>query len=117
MSSGDNTIISIEEFSRLDLRVAVVVDASRIPNTGLLRLKLDVGDLGERQVIAGIGKWYSPEDLIGKRVIVVANLKPKTIRGYVSQGMILAAGCDDGAEPVVLTIDNPEKAKPGSKVC
>ncbi|HWQ17084.1 MAG TPA: hypothetical protein VNL13_04535 [Sulfolobales archaeon] len=107
--------ITIDEFSKIDLRVGVVRSASRIEGTGLLRLVVDLGELGERQIVAGIGKWYEPEKLVGSRVIVVANLKPKTIRGYVSEGMILAAGCGKDEKPYVLTVDG--QPDPGSKVC
>lgn len=107
--------ITIDEFSKVDLRVGVVKSASRVEGTGLLRLIVDLGSLGERQIIAGIGKWYDPEKLIGSRVVVVANLKPKTIRGYISEGMILAAGCEKDERPYILTVDGDPQ--PGSKVC
>jgi len=107
--------ISIDEFSKVDLRVGVVKNASRIEGTGLIRLIVDLGPMGERQIIAGIGKWYEPEKLLGKRVVVVANLKPKTIRGYISEGMILAAGCGKDERPYILTIDGDPQA--GSKIC
>ncbi len=113
MSSGGK-YISIEEFSKIDLRVGVVEEAERIPGTRLLRLRVNIGN-EKRQIIAGLGEWYSPEELIGKRVIVVANLKPKRIRGYMSEGMLLAAGCEKGQVPRILTVD--EKAEPGWRVC
>jgi len=106
--------ITIEEFSKIDLRVGVVKSAERIPGTKLLRLIIDLGELGERQIIAGIGDVYSPESLVNRRLIVVANLKPKIIRGYVSQGMILAVDCSKG-KPRVLTVD--DEPGPGAKVC
>ncbi|MDT7888453.1 MAG: methionine--tRNA ligase [Desulfurococcales archaeon] len=108
-------VLTIDEFSKVDLRVGIVRNASRIEGTGLLRLIIDLGPLGERQIIAGIGRWYEPDKLIGKRVIVVANLKPKTIRGYISEGMILAAGCEKDERPLILTIDG--EPDPGTKVC
>jgi len=107
--------ISIDEFSRIDLRVGVVKSASRIEGTGLLRLIVDLGSMGERQVVAGIGRWYEPEMLLGRRVVVVANLAPKTIRGYISEGMILAAGCGKDERPFILTVDGEPQA--GSKIC
>jgi len=106
--------ITIEDFSKIDLRVGLVKHAERIPGTKLIRLIVDLGKLGERQIIAGIGDVYTPESLVNRRLIVVANLKPKVIRGYVSQGMILAAGCPKG-KPRVLTVDN--EPEPGTKVC
>ncbi len=89
-------LISIEEFQRLDLRVAVVQKAEAVKGADkLLRLEIDVG--GEkRQIVAGIAQHYAPEQLVGKRIIVVANLEPATIRGIESQGMLLAAEDDQG---------------------
>ena len=106
--------ITIEEFQKLDIRVGVVKSAERIEGTKLLKLIVDLGGQ-ERQIISGIAPWYSPEQLVGKKVIVLANLKPKKIRGYESQGMILAAGCEEGQRPFVLTVDGDAPA--GSKVC
>ncbi|MEM1640475.1 MAG: methionine--tRNA ligase subunit beta [Acidilobaceae archaeon] len=114
--SKDSGEVSIEEFSKLDLRVGKVVLAEAVPGSRkLLRLIVDIGGGEQRQVIAGIAKWYKPEDLIGKLVIVVANLKPKVMAGYVSQGMVLAAGCGPEDKPVLLTVDEP--VAPGSRVC
>ncbi len=108
--------IDYEEFARVDLRVGRVVKAERVPNSKkLLKLIVDLGS-EERQILAGLAKWYKPEDLEGKLVIVVANLKPKRMAGLVSQGMILAAPCDEKeGKPVILTVE--EEVKPGSKVC
>lgn len=114
--SGESEI-DIEFFRKLDLRIGVVKQAERIQGTGLLRLIIDLGDLGERQIIAGIAEIYQPEKLIGRKVVVVANLKPKKIRGFMSQGMILAAGCEEGAKPSLLSPDPLVEVKPGSKVC
>ncbi|MEM0373486.1 MAG: methionine--tRNA ligase subunit beta [Sulfolobaceae archaeon] len=110
--------ISIEEFQKIDLRVGIVKSAERIEGTRLLRLIVDLGDQ-QRQIIAGLGDYYSPEELLNKRVVVVANLKPKKIRGYESQGMILAGGCKEdeirGIKPKILTVDG--EIPPGTKVC
>jgi tRNA-binding protein len=106
--------ISIEEFARIDLRVGLVEKAEHIPGTRLLKLIVDLG--GEkRQIISGIAEYYKPEDLVGKKVVVVANLKPKKIRGYLSEGMILAAGCEKGQKPVLVTVG--EEAQPGWRIC
>ena len=104
--------ITIEEFARVDLRVAKVVEASAIEGADrLLRLVVDLG--GEtRQLVAGIKKTYAPETLVGKHVIVVANLKPAELRGVESRGMLLAASTDDG--PIVATFER--EVAPGSKV-
>lgn len=108
-----SSLISIEEFSRLDLRVGIVKDAIRIPGTRLVRMLVYLGSIGERQILAGIGDYYSPEDLKGKRIVVLVNIKPKKIRGYISEGMLLAAGC--GERPYLLLVDG--EAPPGSKIC
>ena len=114
MSREEKREITIDEFSRIDLRVGLVEKAERIPGTRLLRLIVDLG--GEkRQIISGIAEWYKPEDLVGKRVVVVANLKPKMIRGYLSEGMILAAGCEKGERPYLVTVEG--EARPGARVC
>ncbi len=104
--------ISIDEFQNLDLRVATILEAEKIPQADkILKLRVNVGD-EERQVVAGIAEHYAPEELIGKQVIVVVNLQPAKIRGIESQGMILAAA---GEENLVLaTLD--EQIAPGTRV-
>jgi tRNA-binding protein len=110
--------ISIDDFSKVELKVGLIKSAERIEGTRLLKLIVDLGG-EERQIISGIAEYYSPEQLIGKKVIVVANLKPKMIRGFESQGMILAAGCkedeDKGIKPTLLTVDGD--VPPGTRVC
>jgi len=101
--------ITIEQFSAVDLRVATVVRAESIPRAKKV-LKLEV-DLGQKRIIvAGIAEKYAPEDLVGKQVIVVANLKPAKLMGIVSNGMLLAAVDDSG--PVLATLDTP--VEPGT---
>jgi len=106
--------ISFEEFSKIDLRVATVTVAEPHPNADrLLRIVLDDGTPQPRQVCAGIKAWYDPASLVGRQVIIVANLAPRTLRGETSDGMILAATShdDDGAEDVVLLVlDQPVPA-------
>jgi methionyl-tRNA synthetase len=104
--------ISIEDFAKIDLRVARVVEASAIEGADrLLRLVVDLG--GEtRQLVAGIKKTYAPENLVGKHIVVVANLKPAQLRGVESRGMLLAASTDDG--PILATFE--KEVAPGSKV-
>jgi methionyl-tRNA synthetase len=106
--------ISIQDFAEIDLRVAEVKAVSEHPNADkLLILKVDVGEvIGEKQLVAGIKEHYDPEQLIGKKVIIVNNLAPAILRGEESQGMLLAAKDDNGV--VVLTTD--KDVKPGSKV-
>ena len=94
--------ISFDSFLQTELRVARVVEAARIEGTDrLLQLKLDVGELGPRQIVAGIAEAYEPEQLVGKKIVIVANLKPARIRGVESQGMLLAADLD--GRPIVAT--------------
>jgi methionyl-tRNA synthetase len=105
-------MINIEEFRKIELRVGVVKTAEAHPNADrLLVLKVDLGT-EERQIVAGIRAHYQPEELVGKQVVIVANLEPAMLRGVESQGMVLAAS--DGERVVVLS---PEKAVgPGAKV-
>jgi len=98
-------LITIDDFAKLELRTARVLEAEKVEGTDkLLKLKLDMG--GEiRQVVSGIAKYYAPDDLVGKTVILVANLKPVKLRGIESQGMILAAS--NASELSIATIDSP----------
>ncbi|HEY4241513.1 MAG TPA: methionine--tRNA ligase [Kofleriaceae bacterium] len=103
----------IEEFAKLDLRVGLVVAASAIPKAKkLLQLTIDLGEAQPRTIVSGIAEAYKPEALVGKRVIVVANLPPAVIRGVESQGMILAAG--EGAGLAVSAVD--QDVAPGTRV-
>ena len=84
-------IITYDEFKRMDLRVAQILEAERVPGaTKIFKLKVDIGT-EQRQMVAGIAETYAPEDLIGKKLIVIVNLKPAVIRGIESQAMLLAA--------------------------
>ena len=92
---ADGAEVTFDEFGKLDLRVARVLTAAPVPKAKkLLVLTVDVGESAPRQVVAGIAEAFRPEELIGRSVIFLANLKPATIRGVTSQGMILAAGAD-----------------------
>lgn len=96
-------LITIDDFAKVELRVARVLEAGPHPNAErLLRLKIDVGG-EERQLIAGIAAHYKPEDLVGRAIVVVANLKPAKLRGELSQGMLLAAS--DGERVSLLMPD------------
>ena len=100
-------MISIDDFKKVELRVAKVLEAGRVEGSDkLLKLKVDIGT-EQRQIIAGIGKSYQPEDLITKEIIIVANLEPRSLMGLESQGMLLAANDENG--PVILV---PEKETP-----
>ena len=96
--------ITLEEFSKIDLRVATVVNAERIPKAKkVLKLEVDLGR--KRTIVAGIAENYTPEELIGKQIIIVANLKPAKLMGVVSNGMLIAAVDDSG--PTVAVLDKP----------
>lgn len=90
--------ITIEDFAKLDLRIATITAAEAVEGADkLLKLTLDVGELGERTIASGIKPWYSPEQLVGKQVVYLANLEPRNFRGVESQGMLIAAGTDEAA--------------------
>jgi methionyl-tRNA synthetase len=106
--------ISIDEFLRVDLRVARIISASLIDGADkLLRLKVDVGEMGEREIFAGIRAAYDPATLVGRLIVVVANLEPRKMRFGVSEGMMLAAG-PGGKEIFVMSPDSG--AAPGMRV-
>ncbi len=129
-SSAQLPPIPFEHFAKLDLRVATVLAAEPHPNADrLIKVRLDDGTPEGRQVCAGIRAWYDPASLVGKQVVIVANLEPRTIRGELSAGMILAASdLIESAAPVesagpkgpeerdvvLVAIDRPVKA--GSRV-
>lgn len=94
--------IDIIDFAKVDLRVAEILTAEKVEGTDrLLKLQVNLGDTGIRQIVAGIAQHYAPEELIGKKIVVVANLKPAKLRGVESQGMLLAAS--DGQTISILT--------------
>jgi len=106
--------ITIDDFAKLDLRVARVLEAGPHPNADkLILLKIDLGD-EQRQLCAGLRGYYEPAALVGKHIVIIANLAPRTMRGEVSQGMLLAASTPDRSEVVVLTVDRDVPA--GSSV-
>ena len=95
-AAEEKTFITIDDFSKVELRVAQIIVAERIPKADkLLRLEVDLGD-EKRQILAGIAQYYEPEKLIGRKIIIVANLAPRTMRGLVSHGMLLAASLEGG---------------------
>ena len=107
-------MITYDDFMKVELRVATVLAAERVEGAArLLKLRVKIGE-EERTLAAGIAKHYSPEELVGKQLIVVANLEPKKLRGIESNGMLLAACTDDESQIVFVT---PEKQIPdGSRV-
>ena len=105
--------ITIEDFAKVELRVGVVKSAERVQGADkLLKLTVDIGD-EVRQVLAGIALAYQPEELVGRKVVIVANLAPRKMRGVESNGMLLAASAADG-KPVLCTF--AEEIPVGAKV-
>ena len=109
-------LITYDDFKKIDLRVAKILKAERVEGSDkLIRLQIDVGDpsassgqgLGQRQLVAGIGTIYEPKILVGKQIIIVANLEPRKLMGHESQGMLLAA--NDELGPVLIV---PESEVP-----
>ncbi len=99
-------LIGIEDFMGVELRTAKILECEKVPKAKkLLKLKIDLG-YEQRQVVSGIAKWYAPEELVGKKIIVVANLKPATLCGIESNGMILASG-EETVRVVFLDKDTP----------
>lgn len=105
--------ITYDDFARLDFRAAKIIAAEALENSEkLIRLRVSLGD-EERQILAGIKKAYTPEDLIGKTIVIIANLAPRKLMGEVSEGMLLAASEPDGL-PVLLTVSG--EIAPGAKI-
>jgi methionyl-tRNA synthetase len=105
IDKADDNFITIDDFLKVEMRVGEIKVAERIPNADkLLRFEIDLGEGRLRQILAGLAEYYEPEKLIGRRVVVVANLKPRKMRGLESQGMICAASLEGGADrPAVAT--------------
>lgn len=108
---NEDSMIGIEDFSKIDLRVVEIVAAEPVPKTDkLMKIQVSLGD-EERTVVSGIAKHYKPEDLIGKHVVLVANLKPAKLRGVMSHGMLLAASKGDELQIVETTMPVGSKVK------
>jgi methionyl-tRNA synthetase len=113
-AEGVTSFIEIDDFAKVDLRVGQVLSAERLPKSDkLLLLKIDLGEEQPRQVLAGIAQYYEPEKLIGRKVVIVANLKPRKLRGFESQGMVVAASYGEEGKPVIATFteDVPNGAR------
>ena len=102
-AAPDTPQIAINDFVKIDLRVAKIIVAERIPKADkLLRLEVDLG-YEKRQILSGIAEWYTPEELIGRNIVVIANLAPRKMRGLESHGMLLAASNGESGKPVLAT--------------
>jgi methionyl-tRNA synthetase len=96
--------ISFDYFKKMDLRVAQIKECEEVAGADrLYKLTIDVGE--ERQIVAGIKAYYTREELVGKKIVIVANLEPRTLRGIISHGMLLAASSEDKGAVVLLTPD------------
>ena len=106
-------VITIDDFMKIELKTAKVLEAERMPKSQrLLKLKVDAGEAEPRTILAGIAESYEPEALIGKSIVIVANLAPRKMMGLESNGMVLAASPDGGKAFVI----NSEPAPPGTRV-
>jgi methionyl-tRNA synthetase len=106
--------ITIDDFVKVELRAATVLEAERVPKADkLLRLQVDLGEEKPRQILAGIAEHYAPEDIIGRKIIVVSNLAPRKLRGLESNGMLLAASVGENGRPILATFgeDVPNGAR------
>lgn len=108
--------INYDEFSKIDVRVGTIISAEKVDKSiKLLKLEVDFGELGKRQILSGIAAWYQPEELVGIQTTFVINLETRKIMGLESQGMIFALGLDDDKKSVLLLpkegVENGEGAR------
>lgn len=102
-------MVSFDEFLKLDLRVAKIIDCQPVENTTkLFKIQLSLGPLGNRQIASSIAPYYSAEELIGKKIIIVYNLDPREIRGVQSEGMLLAASYNEEVQVLFVQDSIPE---------
>jgi len=103
-------MIDYNDFEKLEIRVGLVKDCEIVPNSrNLYKLKVNCGEENDRQIITGIRKFYTSQELINQKIIVLTNLKPKEIMGFKSEGMLLAA--DVANEPILLKLDEDRRAR------
>jgi methionyl-tRNA synthetase len=116
--AGDAPQIQIDDFARIDLRIARILTAENVEGSDkLLRLTLDIGDGRPRTVFSGIKSAYKPADLVGRLTVMVANLAPRKMKFGVSEGMVLAASAaDEKAQPGIYLLDPHAGAQPGMRV-
>jgi methionyl-tRNA synthetase len=117
-SANGERFITIDDFAKIDLRIARIVDCKAVEGSDkLLQLTLDVGEASTRNVFSGIKAAYRPEELIGKLTVMVANLAPRKMKFGVSEGMVLAASAaDEKKEPGIYVLEPHSGAKPGMRV-
>ena len=113
---AEKPTISFEDFTKLDIRVAKVLEVRDHPNADkLLCMTIDLGGQ-QRQIIAGLKGHYAPEELLGRQIAVVANLAPRKMRGLESSGMLLAAVCGEGEQQKVVVLVPEKQVPPGTEV-
>lgn len=101
-AAREDQFITIDDFLKVELRVGEIKVAERVPKSDkLLRFEIDLGEEKPRQILAGLAEYYEPEKLIGRKVVVVANLKPRKMRGLESQGMVCAASLNEEDTPAL----------------
>lgn len=113
------TLLSFDEFKKVDFRVATVLESEPVPGTkNLLKLQIDLGELGKRQIVTGLAQYYPAESLVGKQLVVLVNLKPAVFRGEKSEGMLLAAevGKQGDADYQVVLVVPERELPPGTPV-
>lgn len=99
--------ITFEDFAKIDVRVGEIVECENVEKSDkLLKLVVDFGDLGQRQILTGLAMWYKPDDMIGMKTTFLLNLEPRKMMGLESQGMILALGLDHTKKPIFVTPAN-----------
>lgn len=108
--------INYDDFKKIEMKVGKVLSVEKIPNRDkLYKLQVDVGEEQPRQIITGLVPYYSKEELEGKLIVILTNLKPAKFAGEISDGMLLAAETDDHQKCVVLTVD--KEIEVGTKIC
>lgn len=106
-------MISFDDFSKVELKVGTVLEAEDMEGSKkLIKLKVDLGEGKNRQILAGVKQWYKPEEFVGKQIVIVTNLEPRMMMGIESQGMMLAADSEGG--PIFLTV--PKQVPAGTKI-
>ncbi|MCD6449608.1 MAG: methionine--tRNA ligase [Thermotogaceae bacterium] len=113
MKEVETGVITIDDFAKVDLRVAKILNAERVEGSEkLIRMDIDLGELGKRQLVGGLAKHYKPEELVGRLIVVVVNLKPRKLFGFESRGMLLAAKYGDKLK--LITVEG--EIEPGAKI-
>ena len=111
---NEEQLLSIEDFMKIELRVGKILTCEKVPKSRkLLRMEVDMGT-ETRQILAGLSQFYLPEEMIGRRIAVVANLKPAKLMGLESHGMMLATDPGEGGVPVPVAV--PEGTPPGARI-